>query len=203
MFVHKSSAKIIAETELENRFSNLHRLVTRQTFTLLHLICLFLVFRLRFHNGVFLSIQEGSCVLSASALPPLYSRLAVRGFISVFSWFDGSFLAVSTPLCGFVAATLLCCKRLCQRRMLICFLQTEEQRVQTQLPHGIFDHNSIWLQEVHGRDEFLHAIQVLAPRFRLFGTFFLIMKRRIASTEIFFLKTHKWHLWLLIKVVII
>ena len=28
------------------------------------------------------------------------------------------------------------------------------------------------LQEVHGRDEYLQAIQVLAPRFRFFGTFF-------------------------------
>ena len=31
--------------------------------------------------------------------------------------------------------------------------------------------NIICLQEVHGKDEFLQAIQVLAPRFRLFGTF--------------------------------
>ena len=30
----------------------------------------------------------------------------------------------------------------------------------------------ICLQEAHGKDEFLQAIQVLAPRFRLFGTFF-------------------------------
>ena len=34
------------------------------------------------------------------------------------------------------------------------------------------DHNNIiCLQEVHGKDEFLQAIQVLAPQFRLFGTF--------------------------------
>ena len=33
--------------------------------------------------------------------------------------------------------------------------------------------NIICLQEVHGKDEFLQAIQVLAPRFRLFGTFLL------------------------------
>ena len=32
---------------------------------------------------------------------------------------------------------------------------------------------SFCLQEVHGKDEFLQAIQVLAPRFRLFGTFLL------------------------------
>ena len=31
--------------------------------------------------------------------------------------------------------------------------------------------NIICLQEVHGKDECLQAIQVLAPRFRLFGTF--------------------------------
>ena len=31
--------------------------------------------------------------------------------------------------------------------------------------------NITCLQEVHGKDEFLQTIQVLAPRFRLFGTF--------------------------------
>ena len=35
------------------------------------------------------------------------------------------------------------------------------------------NNNIICLQEVHGKDEFLQAIQVLAPRFRLFGTFLL------------------------------
>ena len=35
------------------------------------------------------------------------------------------------------------------------------------------NNNVICLQEVHGKDEFLQAIQVLAPRFRLFGTFLL------------------------------
>ena len=35
----------------------------------------------------------------------------------------------------------------------------------------LLDNNNICLQEVHGKDEFLQAIQVLAPRFRLFGTF--------------------------------
>ena len=35
-----------------------------------------------------------------------------------------------------------------------------------------FDNNNILcLQEVHGRDEYLQAIQVLAPRFRFLGTF--------------------------------
>ena len=37
----------------------------------------------------------------------------------------------------------------------------------------LFDNNNILrLQEVHGRDEYLQAIQVLAPRFRFFRTFF-------------------------------
>ena len=36
----------------------------------------------------------------------------------------------------------------------------------------LFDNNNILcLQEVHGKDEYLQAIQVLAPRFRFFGTF--------------------------------
>ena len=29
----------------------------------------------------------------------------------------------------------------------------------------------ICLQEIHGKDEFLHAFQILAPRFQLFGMF--------------------------------
>ena len=48
----------------------------------------------------------------------------------------------------------------------ICFLQTKEERVQTRLPQKkLLDHNNICLQEEHGKDEFLQAIQVLAPRF--------------------------------------
>ena len=55
----------------------------------------------------------------------------------------------------------------------ICFLQAKEQGVQTQtISKKLFDHNNIiCLQEVHGKDEFLQAIQVLGPRFWLFGTF--------------------------------
>ena len=38
----------------------------------------------------------------------------------------------------------------------------------------LFDANNILcLQEVHGKDEYLQAIQVLAPQFRFFGTFIL------------------------------
>ena len=55
----------------------------------------------------------------------------------------------------------------------ICFLQTKEQGIQTQLSQKkLLDHNNIiCLQEVHGKDEFLQDIQVLAPPFRFFGTF--------------------------------
>ena len=35
------------------------------------------------------------------------------------------------------------------------------------------NNNVICLQEVHGKDEFLQAIQVWAPRFKLFGTFII------------------------------
>ena len=43
----------------------------------------------------------------------------------------------------------------------------------------LFDANNILcLQEVHGKDEYLQAIQVLAPRFRFFCTLFLITKTR-------------------------
>ena len=57
----------------------------------------------------------------------------------------------------------------------ICFYKTKEQRVQTQISQELLDKNSIiCLQEVHGKDEFLQAIQVLAPRLRLFGTFLLV-----------------------------
>ena len=48
----------------------------------------------------------------------------------------------------------------------------------TESPNSIIsknslDHNIICLQEVHGKNECLPAIQVLAPRFRLFGTIHL------------------------------
>ena len=36
-----------------------------------------------------------------------------------------------------------------------------------------FDNNNICRQEVHGKDEFLQAIQVWAPRFKFFGIFIL------------------------------
>ena len=55
----------------------------------------------------------------------------------------------------------------------ICFLQTEEQReFKLKYLRKLLDNNNILcLQEVHGKDEYLQAIQVLAPRFRFLGTF--------------------------------
>ena len=51
-------------------------------------------------------------------------------------------------------------------------LQLKEQRIQSQISQKkLLDNNIICLQEVHGKDEFLQAIQVLAPRFRLCCTF--------------------------------
>ena len=49
-------------------------------------------------------------------------------------------------------------------------------QLSTEQKHGylrrlIENNNIICLQEVHGKDEFLQAIQVLAPRFRLYGPF--------------------------------
>ena len=54
----------------------------------------------------------------------------------------------------------------------ICFLQTKAQGIQTQISQKkLLDNNNICLLEIHGKDEFHQAIQVLAPRFRLFGSF--------------------------------
>ena len=61
MLAHKFSASKIAETELENRFSNLLRLVVDKRLPLLHLICLFLVFRLRCCNGFSLKLTGLIC----------------------------------------------------------------------------------------------------------------------------------------------
>ena len=40
------------------------------------------------------------------------------------------------------------------------------------LKKSFINNNIVCLQEVHGKDENLQAVQVLAPRFRIFGTFF-------------------------------
>ena len=52
------------------------------------------------------------------------------------------------------------------------FFLAEEQRGQTQIfQEALGNNNILCLQEVHGKDEYLQAMQVLAPRFRFFGTF--------------------------------
>ena len=54
----------------------------------------------------------------------------------------------------------------------ICFLQTQEQRIQTQLPQKTFGPQQHHLSPGGAcKDEYLQAIQVLAPLFQFFGTF--------------------------------
>ena len=54
------------------------------------------------------------------------------------------------------------------------FTRQRNREVKLKYLQKLLDNNNIiCLQEVHGKDEFLQAIQVLAPRFRLFGTFLL------------------------------
>ena len=68
-------------------FSNLPRLVADKRLLLLHLICLFLVFRLKCCNGFFLKLTGLMCDGRAIA-SPLFRRLAGRGafFLSWFRW---------------------------------------------------------------------------------------------------------------------
>ena len=59
-------------------------------------------------------------------------------------------------------------------RSLVGSVFSRQRRRESQLVYlkKLFDRNNIiCLQEVHGKDEFFQAIQVLAPQFRLFGTF--------------------------------
>ena len=52
-----------------------------------------------------------------------------------------------------------------------CFSRQRSREFKLKHLKRLFDTNNIiCLQEVHGKDEFLQAIQVLASRFRLFGT---------------------------------
>ena len=56
----------------------------------------------------------------------------------------------------------------------ICFSSQKTRELKLKYFRKLFDNNNILcLQEVHGMDEYLQAIQVLAPRFRFFGTFIL------------------------------
>ena len=88
--------------------------------------------------------------------------------------------------------------------MLICCLQTKEQRVQTQLLHDFLTTTTFHSRKCKkgrvsssypGIGAEISALWNISPWSWKCG--------RIASTEIFFLKTHLWHLWLLVKVVII
>ena len=54
----------------------------------------------------------------------------------------------------------------------------------------IDDDNIICFQEVHGKDEFLQAIQVLAPRFWLYGTFITRQRKCRSLGHMHSLKTH-------------
>ena len=80
----EDAASKIVETELENRFSSLLHLVVDKSLPLLHLICLFLVFRLRCCNRFSLKptgLMCDGCPLAS----PLFRRLAGRGLF--FFWF--------------------------------------------------------------------------------------------------------------------
>ena len=78
MLVHKPLASKIAETELEKPVFKLAPLDSGQTFTLLHLICQFLVFRSRCCNGFSLKPTRSMCDGRLSASLP-FCRLAFRG----------------------------------------------------------------------------------------------------------------------------
>ena len=53
----------------------------------------------------------------------------------------------------------------------ICSLQTKKQRVQTQISQKTLTPTTFCLEEVHGKEEHLQAIQVFASKFQFFGTF--------------------------------
>ena len=78
VLAHMSSASKIAETGLENQCSNLLLLEIDQRSPLLHLICLFLVFRLRKNNGSCLKPTRSMCDGRLFASSP-FCRLASRG----------------------------------------------------------------------------------------------------------------------------
>ena len=60
-----------------------------------------------------------------------------------------------------------------QRSHWICFFSKQKNReCKLKYLKKLFDTiNILCLQEVHGKDEYLQAIQVLAPRFRFFWFF--------------------------------
>ena len=77
--------------------------------------------------------------------------------------------------CGPFVSELLRCITW-NTRSLVGSVFSRQRRRESKLAYlnELFDRNNIiCLQEVHGKDEFLQAIQVLAPQFRFFGTFLL------------------------------
>ena len=110
ILAHKSSASKIAETELENRFSILLRLVADKRLHLLHLICLFLVFRLRCYNGFSLK-PTGLMCDGRSLASPFFRRLAGRGAFFCGFLFRWVFRFVSHWVHGFTFHELSSCFR--------------------------------------------------------------------------------------------
>ena len=83
MLAHKSSASKIEETALENRFSNMLHLVVDKRLPLLHLICLFLVFRLRCCTGF--SLKPTGLMCDGRPSPPrFFAAWRVEAFFFVF-----------------------------------------------------------------------------------------------------------------------
>ena len=93
MLAHKSSASKIEETELANQFSNLVRLVADKRLPLLHLIFLFLAFRLKCCKGFSLK-PTGLMCDGRNLASPLFRRLAGRGFFLLFPVSMGPTLCV-------------------------------------------------------------------------------------------------------------
>ena len=88
---HKSSALKIAQTELENKFSNLLRLVADKRLHLLHLICLPLLQRVL-----------SQVVTAASSPPRFFAAWRVKAHFSAVFSFDGFY-----ALCHIWSAVLL------------------------------------------------------------------------------------------------
>ena len=62
------------------------------------------------------------------------------------------------------------------------FSKQKKRELKLKYLKKLFNNNNIvCLQEVHGKDEYLQAIQVLAPRFRFFGTFSSFLKTKNAG----------------------
>ena len=90
----------------------------------------------------------------------------------------------------------------------ICFLQTKGQRVQTQLSQKtLWTTTSFVSRKCMERTSFFQPSRCWLRDFDSLVQFILIVNMRedrlSASTGILFLKTHLWHMWLLVTVVMI